>query len=88
MLEKRHQIVWSSSRSASKRGGTGARLRDDPRITFADQDEDDMTDEQAFKGLIDQLNLGYKGDSGSALIEEVRKAVRISRSGDASQGAQ
>lgn len=45
--------------------------------------EDEMTGNQVNKGPTDEYDLGYKGDSGGCFLEEVHRAVRMSRMGDA-----
>lgn len=42
-----------------------------------------MTDDQVQKGLTDEFDLGYKGDLGGFFVEEVQRAGKITRTGEA-----
>lgn len=48
--------------------------------------EDELTDAKVYKGLTEEYDLAYQGYLGGAFMEEVQRAVRMTRLGDACQG--
>lgn len=49
--------------------------------------EDDLTDEQGYGRLTEEYDLKYQEDLEGSLLEEVQKAVKMIRTGNASMRA-